>query len=329
MTLPVVSVVVAVRDGEATLSAALASLQAQTLDAIEIIVVDDHSSDGTAVLLDQMARQDSRLRPIRLERNLGVHRARSVGLEAARAPWIAFLDADDQALPTMLERLMGAAQANQATIALCGSLRVSPQGRSLGPKVRFPRQQVWDNSLFERFCHLQCGTGALWNKLYRAELIRPWASRPHRWPQNGTEDTLVNIGCFWQARRVVTLPDLLHHYVLQPGSLTTALDAQRGFCKIVRAFAIAVDLYAHLGSAALAGIADLYRAQLAYPSYALAWQDNLLALDPELQEPLRFLATEHPQALALLLARLPGADPPGLSSRLRSCLRHLKTLRHG
>ena len=122
------------RDGESTLGSALASLQAQTLDAIEILVVDDETRDGTFDLLQQLALRDSRLRPIRLERNLGVHRARAVGLGGAQAPWIAFLDADDHALPTMLERLLGAAQASQADIALCGSMCVTPEGQFLSPK---------------------------------------------------------------------------------------------------------------------------------------------------------------------------------------------------
>ena len=324
-----------VNNGSATLASALASLQAQTLTDIEILVVDDHSSDATPAMLDKLASREARLRAIRLGSNLGVHHARAAGLEEARAPWIAFLDADDRALPTMLERLLTAAETSQADIAICGSLRVTPEGRSLGPKVRFPRQQLWQEEVFESFCQLRFGTAALWNKLYRSELIRPWASRPHRWQQNGTEDTLVNIGCFWHARRVVALPDVLHRYVLQPGSLTTALEAERGFAKIVRAFAIAVDLYAHLGPRALAGIADLYRAQLTYPAYALPWQTGLLieadwpAWTDDLREPVGFLAQEHPQALALLLARLPATESPGLLTRLRGRLRRMLPARHG
>jgi len=319
----------AVRNGEATLASSLASLQAQSLKEIEILVVDDHSSDGTAVLLQQLSQRDDRLVPIRLASNRGVHLARATGILQARAPWITFLDADDRALPQMLERLHAAAMAAAADIAVCGSLRVTPQGRSLGPKVRFIRGHVYEKDIFAAFCHLQFGTGALWNKLYRTELIRTWGTRAQRWTQNGTEDTLVNLGCFWQARRVVTLPELLHHYVLQPGSLTTDLHAVHGFSKIVRAFAIAVDLYAHLGPQALAGIADLYRAQLAYPSYALPWQTTLPAWPEPLAEPLAFLAREQPQALALLLARLPGPPSTGLRARCLRLLRHWLPQRHG
>ena len=323
---PRVSVIVAVHNGEDTLPAALASLQVQTLPDLEILVVDDHSTDGTWALLQELSRCDGCIRPLRLATNLGVHEARAAGLRQAQAPWIAFLDADDRALPTMLEQMLAAAEACAADIVLCGSLRVTPEGRSLGTKVRFPRQQLWTQDNFVSFCRLEFGTGALWNKLYRAELIRHWATRPHRWPQNGTEDTLVNIGCFWQARRVVTLPAVLHHYVDQPGSLTSALDPERGFTKIVRAFAIAVDLYADLGPEALAGISDLYRAQLAFPSYSLPWQSRLPLWSDSLAEPLSFLALEHPQVLTLLLARLPVVESQGLRFWGRRLCRKLSTL---
>ncbi len=326
---PRVSVVMAVRNGESTLASALASLQAQTLSDLEILVVDDHSSDATPALLRRFAERDSRIHPIRLTHNQGVQVARAAGLEQSRAPWSTFLDADDRALPSMLACLLAAAETNDADIVVCGSLRVTTEGRSLGPKVRFPRQQVFERDIFERFCRLQFGTGALWNKLYRTELIRTWGTSPHRWPQNGTEDTLVNIGCFWQARRVVTLPDVLHHYVLQPGSLTSDLEEERGFEKIVRAYCTAVDLYAQLGARALAGIADLYRAQLGYPSYALPWQATLLLWAKSLAEPLAFLAQEHPQALALLLARLPAPEQSSLRARVKRLWRLLIPSRYG
>lgn len=326
MGLPRVSVVVPVHNGRATVASALASLQAQTLAEIEILVVDDHSTDDTPSLLQQLKQSDPRIQFIRLPHNQGVQAARAAGLLQARAPWIAFLDADDHALPIMLARLLNVAESTRADIVICGSLRVTPAGRSLGPKVRFPRQASIESGLFERFCHLEFGTGALWNKLYRADLIRRWGCRTHRWTQNGTEDTLVNIGCFWEARRVITLPDVLHHYVLQPDSLTSSLEAERGFFKIVQAFAIAVDLYAPLGSRALAGIVDLYRSQLAYPSYALLWQDNLPPWADPLTEPLQFLARDHPRALALLLARLPLPERPSVRSRFR---RLWHRFRHG
>ena len=326
---PLVSVIVAVHNGEDTLPAALASLQAQTLPDLEMLVVDDHSTDGTWALLQEMSRCDGRIRPLRLATNLGVHEARASGLRQARAPWIAFLDADDLALPTMLEQMHAAAENFTADIVLCGSRRVTPEGRSLGTKVRFSRQQLWNQDIFAAFCRLEFGTGALWNKLYRAELIRHWGTQPHRWPQNGTEDTLVNIGCFWQVRRVVALPAVLHHYVDQPGSLTSNIDAEKAFTKIVRAFAIAVDLYARLGPQALAGIANLYRAQFAYEVYALPWQDDLPAWSKELAEPLNFLAQEHPQALALLLARLPSPLQLGFRASFSRRLRGLLPSRNG
>jgi glycosyltransferase involved in cell wall biosynthesis len=329
MNIPRVSVVMAVHNGAASQASSLGSLQRQSLSDIEIVVVDDHSSDSTPEILEELARRDSRIRLIRLPHNQGVQAARAAGLLQVRAPWVAFLDADDRALPLMLERLLSAAETSTSDIAICGSLRITLEGNSLGPKVRFLRQQVFEEEIFESFCRLKFGTCAVWNKLYRTDLVRNWGTRPHLWSQNGTEDTLVNIGCFWEARRVVTIPELLHHYVLQPGSLTSDLHAEHGFSKIVRAFAIAVELYAHLGPQALAGITDLYRAQLAYPSYALPFQATLPVWPELLGEPLEFLAQEHPQALAMLLARLPCPTESGLRARCLRLFGKLIAWRHG
>lgn len=100
---PEVSVLLPVYNGGAYLEPALRSLMAQTLRNIEIIVVDDASTDGTPEVLDRLAREDQRIRVERLETNLKLAGASNRGLELVRAPLVARLDADDLAAPTRLE----------------------------------------------------------------------------------------------------------------------------------------------------------------------------------------------------------------------------------
>jgi glycosyltransferase involved in cell wall biosynthesis len=112
-TVPLVSVVTAARDAEATVARALESLLAQTFRDWEAIVVDDGSSDGTAAVASEFLERDSRIRVLR-RRPAGVSDARNAGVEAAKGRWLLFLDADDWLLPEALQRLTEVAAADPA-----------------------------------------------------------------------------------------------------------------------------------------------------------------------------------------------------------------------
>lgn len=99
---PAVSVVIATYNYGRYLGSALASVQAQTFEDFEVLVVDDGSTDDTAAVV-QSYLSDRRVRYLRTDHR-GQPRAKNVGIRAARAPLIAFLDADDLWLPTKLQR---------------------------------------------------------------------------------------------------------------------------------------------------------------------------------------------------------------------------------
>jgi glycosyltransferase involved in cell wall biosynthesis len=86
----------------ATLPATLASLLGQTMPDFEVLAVDDGSADATYAVLADFAARDPRIRPIRLPRNQGIVAALGAGIAAARAPYLARMDADDLCLPERL-----------------------------------------------------------------------------------------------------------------------------------------------------------------------------------------------------------------------------------
>lgn len=140
---PAVSVVLPYRDAASTLDEALASLRAQSLHAIEVIAVDDGSTDGGAGIVARYAARDDRFRAVRSP-GLGIPGALSLGVAHARAPLLARMDGDDVAHP---ERLAAQVEA----------LALAPRVGALGTRVEgFPEGGVgegfrayidWQNGL--------------------------------------------------------------------------------------------------------------------------------------------------------------------------------------
>ena len=97
-----VSAIVTVYNRADMVAAAIASLDLAGPDRLEIIVVDDGSTDGSETVVASL--DDNRIRLIRHDRNRGIPAARNSGLEAARGDYIAWLDSDDVARPHRLER---------------------------------------------------------------------------------------------------------------------------------------------------------------------------------------------------------------------------------
>ncbi|MBI1964194.1 MAG: glycosyltransferase [Candidatus Rokubacteria bacterium] len=130
MTAPAVSVLMGVHDGEPWVGAAVASVLAQTAPDLELIVVDDGSTDGTPATL--AAVRDPRLVVVRQARE-GLTRALNRALRLARAPLLARLDADDLALPERLARQREFLDAHPEVGLLgTGAREVDAEGREVG-----------------------------------------------------------------------------------------------------------------------------------------------------------------------------------------------------
>jgi glycosyltransferase involved in cell wall biosynthesis len=114
--IPTVTVVIPVFNRPATIRRAIESVLAQTFQNFEIVVVDDGSTDDTAAVVATMT--DPRIRFFRHERNRGGSGARNTGIHAASAPYVAFLDSDDEWLPTKLERQLEVFERSSERLAL-------------------------------------------------------------------------------------------------------------------------------------------------------------------------------------------------------------------
>ena len=132
-----ISVIVPVYNVEKYLRQCLDSVLAQTYRELEIILVDDGSTDGSGAICDEYATRDSRIKVVH-QQNGGLSSARNAGLDLATGEYVAFVDSDDYIHETMLELLYQALVENNADTVICNFERVDEKGdvisvRSLQP----------------------------------------------------------------------------------------------------------------------------------------------------------------------------------------------------
>lgn len=135
---PLVSVVIPVRDGEAFITAAIDSVCGQSLDDLEVIVVDDGSTDGSFTIA--AGHPDERTRAVR-QPATGAAAARNHGARLARGEWLAFLDADDLWVPNKLRLQMDALQQTSTATMVFGHVQefLSPEFADTGAQQAIPR----------------------------------------------------------------------------------------------------------------------------------------------------------------------------------------------
>lgn len=185
MPSPLISVIVPIYNMESLLPRCLDSLAAQTLRDLEIICVDDGSTDGSGGIVRKYASGDSRFRLITQE-NSGRAEARNAGIRAAAAPYLGFADPDDYVEPDMYERLYRLAEESGADMVQCSYSPFLPaeSGESRGmaeEKLLHIENTACDGvftekgEIFRLFLEDRI-TGVVWSKLFRRLL--PGCSAP-------------------------------------------------------------------------------------------------------------------------------------------------------
>lgn len=205
--MPTISVILAVYNAEKYLKNAIESVLSQSLNDLELIIVDDGSTDGSSAICDKYLTHE-KVKVIHIP-NGGPINARRTGVEASCGEWICFIDADDTMTPDALEKLLGA--SNDADIVI-GEHRHVPQ--------RAPR--VLDSDTYRRMMLRNIGEVqvSLWAHIFRRELFTPdtFAADPGLLVG---EDWVTNIRLSFNIKRkIVSLSDYIYNYTLDnPGSI--------------------------------------------------------------------------------------------------------------
>ena len=210
---PKVSVIIPVYNTEAFLERCLSSVLGQSLRDIEVICVDDGSTDRSPAILDAWAARDERIRVIH-QANGRQGKARNAAMNIARGEYIGMVDSDDYLPVEYFERLYSAATEADADIAICGIVKEKKvASRTV---IAFAERVVEVDA--ERKMRL-CGCPPHFhsvNKLYRRAMIERVALRYAEQVQ--FEDVMFVTRALCESGTLVTVPDLAYHYVLNPNS---------------------------------------------------------------------------------------------------------------
>ena len=167
-----VSIIVPVYNCSALLTRCIESLTAQTYGSLEIILVDDGSTDASPDICDRLAENDSRIKVIH-KVNGGVSSARNAGIEAARGQYVTFADADDYVNPDHIENLLKQMQLHGSDVAVCSYIS-EKEGKCSPPAIGECSLNVKSFNHDSAVCELLAGGavgGYVWNKLYRREIL--------------------------------------------------------------------------------------------------------------------------------------------------------------
>lgn len=218
---PLVSVIVPVHNSAEHLTSTLHAIGAQSLSSIEIVLIDDGSTDASPSIMEEFARNDGRVRIVPGPCTGSAGDARNAGLAIARGRYVSFLDSDDLFLPRMLETLVARAEADRADVVACRfqtlnsltgeteradwMLRVDDLPRSLP----FAPEDAGDR-LFFAF------NAAAWNKLFRRDFLMEAGLRFQGLRR--TNDAFFTYISLAMARRISYVDEVLVSYRIEQSS---------------------------------------------------------------------------------------------------------------
>lgn len=228
-----ISVIVPIYNVVKYLPRCVGSICRQTYKNLEIILVDDGSTDNSGAMAEKFAMEDKRVRVFHKE-NGGVSTARNLGIEMARGEYIGFVDSDDYIEPQMYERLLSVALQEKLMMVQVSRDEIDEEG-NLMENVCVPpeKPELWDCGHFMRELLLHRGDCSFCTKLTHASLLKA-----ERFPEGElNEDFRLLINLLPKVNAVAVLPEQDYHVFYRYGSNTRTRskgEFPRVFTDIVR-----------------------------------------------------------------------------------------------
>lgn len=211
-----ISLIIPIYNASSYLSSTLEALLLPSSPSLEIILVDDGSTDASPSICDEYAEKDERIRVLH-EPHSGVAHSRQVGLEAAKGVYILYVDADDQVEPDMIADMYQEAVTQKADMVLCDYRELTYDGevyRKQEPTA-LSGEVILEDILSGKLY------GALWNKMMRREwLLQTKASFPLELTMR--EDLIFLSLCLPYASKIAYIPKAYYGYERRNTSALTS-----------------------------------------------------------------------------------------------------------
>ena len=211
-----VTVIIPVYNVEMYLPLCINSILKQTYQNLEIILIDEGSTDDSPGICDTYALKDNRIKVIH-QQNQGAAVARNTGLENATGEYIVFVDSDDFINEKMIEKLYIALKQTDSDLSICNFKYTSENGKEIDLKETDIKNEVlYTEEIIDKlFQNNNCGYIVIWNKMYKKDL---W--KQIRYPVGVIyEDEAVIHHIFSKCKKVATISDELYYYRQVSGSI--------------------------------------------------------------------------------------------------------------
>ena len=221
---PMVSIIVPVYNGEKSIERCLRSIQNQSYTNIEVIVVNDGSTDHTEKVIKKYVEEDARFHYIKKD-NTGVSDSRNIGMASAKGEYFQFVDGDDWLVKRATEEFVRTAQLYDCDMVISDFYRVC--GRKIMVKGHIDMGPVITRIKFAEYMMKAPANfyyGVLWNKFFKADIIRKF-SLVCDTDLDWCEDFRFNLEYLQYVGNVGVIDRPLYYYVKTKGSL---VDTQAG-----------------------------------------------------------------------------------------------------
>lgn len=216
MKLPLISVIVPVYNADKYLKKCLDSIVHQTYRNLEIILIDDGSTDSSGKICNEYSKKDDRIIVVHLD-NCGVSSARNYGLEIAKGEYIGFVDSDDYISEEMFETLFHAMEEDGSDFACCNYIQINEEGIPFeGQQLPIKDECITASEAWKCFILWGCYYVAPWNKLYKAKIFENL-----RFPAGKRyEDLYIFQDIIDQCDKISQVSKALYYYVRNKESFT-------------------------------------------------------------------------------------------------------------